>query len=71
MGKFRKLGTALVLAVGVGGGLIASSIDVQVAGWNAATCRNLARAIASLTAQGPEFAELVANLQATYDANCR
>lgn len=71
MRNLRKLGTALVLAAVVGGGMIASSVQVQAAGWNAATCRNLARSIASLTALGPDYAELVAALQATYDANCQ
>ena len=71
MRSFRTLGTALTVAMVMAATMTVSSERVLAAGGGnskAALCRNLERAIASLTAiYGPD-SELVANVQAQYDA---
>lgn len=68
MRNFRKLGAAVTLAAVMAIG--SSSLYADSSAANAAHCRNLARGIAAATALGESGAELLAFLQAQYDAIC-
>lgn len=72
MRSIRTIGTALTVAVVMAATMTVSSERVFAAagGGNSkvALCRNLERAIASLTAIYGADSELVANVQAQYDA---
>jgi hypothetical protein len=72
MRSIRTIGTALTVAVVMAATMTVSSERVFAAplGGNSKVvlCRNLARAIASLTAIYGADSELVANVQAQYDA---
>jgi hypothetical protein len=72
MRSFRTIGTALTVAMVMAATMMVSSERVLAApgGGNSKVvlCRNLERAIASLTAIYGADSELVANVQAQYDA---
>ena len=72
MRSFRTIGTALTVAMVMAATMAVSSERAFAApgGGNskATLCRNLERAIASLTAIYGADSELVANVQAQYDA---
>jgi hypothetical protein len=73
MRSFRTIGTALTVAVVMAATMTVSSERLLAAGGGnsqAVLCRNLERAIASLTAIYGAEAELVVALQAEYNANC-
>ena len=71
MRSFRTIGTALTVAMVMAATMMASSERLFAAGGGnskAVLCRNLERAIESLTAIYGADSELVANVQAQYDA---
>jgi hypothetical protein len=73
MRSFRTIGTALTVAMVMAATMMVSNQPVfAAAGGNsqAVLCRNLERAIASLTAIYGAESELVLSLQAEYNANC-
>ena len=73
MRNLRQLRSALVVAMLIGGGMVASSPALSAAGpgsdkSKAVRCANLQKGIAAAVALGD--AELQATLQAVYDAYC-
>jgi hypothetical protein len=73
MRNFRQLRSALVVAILIGAGMVASSpaLHAAIPGSDkskAVRCANLQRGIAAAVALGD--AELQATLQALYDAYC-
>ena len=74
MRNLRQRGTAFVLALVVGLGMVMSSTPAYAAGSDRARevrCRNIERAIAAATANLGADAELTVYLQGLFDANCR
>ena len=72
MRNLRQRGTAFVLALVIGAGMVMSSAPAYAAGSDRsvqARCRNLERAIAAAISVGADPA-LVAYLQGLYSENC-
>jgi hypothetical protein len=68
MRNFRKLAAAVTLAVVMA--MASGTLQAANGNANAAHCRNLLRGIAAATALGESGVELLAFLQAQYDAIC-